>query len=128
MENENKTTVEDVEKKANEQAEIDAELAELSDVDVSLPTQGALMVMARERYNYVVSYQSLAVRASALESTVSINNKMQNKKAADQYQETLTAVKNDMNFMLRAIRNIDKDYPEAKAEMLKGVAKETKQK
>lgn len=114
-------TTSEVDEKAKKQAEIEAELAELEKVDIALPSSSLNRVMARERYNYVVSYQSLAVRCSSLEASARINEKMGNKKASDQYSDQLTAVKADMNFFLRSIQTIDKKYPDAKAEMLKGI-------
>lgn len=114
-----------VEAEAQKQAEMENELAELETVDMSLPNAQLDVLMARERYNYVASYQNLTVRSAALKATINMNAKTGGK-VNEQYQTNLETVQNEMNFMLRAVRNIDNKYPNAKAKMLAGLEKESK--
>lgn len=94
---------------------------DLSDVDIGLDDEAQLFIVAQTRFGYAVSYQRLAIQGKNIRASVTANESVGNPKGAEEYKTKLQAVELELKHLLRSIKQIDKDYPKAKARMQKMV-------
>ena len=115
-------------KAAEELASAEAEMDELNNVEIGLESDAIVSMAAKKRFEYAQAYQMLQIDHRAAEASASINERMKNTQARDNFYQRANTMATEMKHCLKAILMIDKQYPEAKAVMLAMVKAQQKPK
>ncbi len=93
------------------------EVEDLGDVDLGLSPASILNIVANERGNVVVAAQQLSIRIQTARLSARANEAVGAKEYSDKYKKQADDMEVDYKHCLRGIKNLDKQFPEAKARM-----------
>ena len=98
----------------------------LDDVAVGLPDRALNQIAAQQRLNCATEYQKLSIQAANLRVSVEANKSVGNEKAVSQFKALLEVAEVNAKHLLRSIKTIDKQYPDAKALQQEAVERQLK--
>jgi len=108
----------DLENEVEKQAQADAEVEDLSNVDFVIPEKTTIDIYARERLGGATSYRILSIRLSTVKASIKANESVGNTSAVEQYKKQMGDLERDIKHCLRGIKVIDKECPQAKERMM----------
>ena len=85
---------------------------------LGLPEDQQLLIYARERHNYALAYHTMKSQIVPVRATININEASGNTKVAKEYQDIEQNIDVKMKHILRAVKLIDKQFPQARAKMV----------